>query len=245
MSNYDPNHAVLVRGTEDIYWIGFGDPEAGFSNNPYLIVDGDEAVLIDPGSRADEHYSIVKRKVEEVVDPKKIKYMIVHHQDPDLCASLPLFEEIVSPDVKIIAQVRTSLFVPYYGTKREIIAVDDGDTLELSSGRKLVFVTTPYVHFAGSMVTYDTKTKTLFSSDIFAAFSLNWTLYADENEYYIEAFKAFTEPYIGCKKPLLSALEKASKVPIERICPQHGSIIDKDIEKYIEAAKNLDVGAWL
>lgn len=126
-----------------------------------------------------------------------------------------------------------------------MIAVDDGDTLELSSGRKFIFITTPYVHFAGSMVTYDTKTKTLFSSDIFAAFSFNWTLYADENEYYIEAFKAFTEPYIGCKEPLLSALEKASKVPIERICPQHGSVIDKDIEKYILAAKNLDVGAWL
>ena len=245
MENYNPKHAVLVRGTEDIYWVGFGDSEAGFSNNPYLIVDRDEAVLIDPGSRADEHYNTVKRKVEEVIDPKKIKYMIVNHQDPDLCASLPLFEEIVSPEVKIIAQLRTSLFVPYYGTKSEIITVDDGDIFKLKSGRELIFVTTPYVHFAGAMVTYDTKTKTLFSSDIFAAFSINWTLYADENEYYIEAFKAFTEPYIGCKKPLLSALEKISKIPIERICPQHGSIIDNDIEKYIETAKNLDVGSWL
>ncbi len=245
MADYNKDEAVLVRGTDDIYWVGFADGKAGFSNNPYLIVDGDEAVLIDPGSRLPEHYNIVRKKVESVVDPKKIKYMIVNHQDPDLCAALPLFAEIASPDVKIVAQLRTSLFLPYYGVTTEVIPVDDGDTLTLKSGRILTFVTTPYVHFAGAMVVYDEKTKTLFSSDIFAAFSINWTLYADENEYYIEAFKAFTEPYIGCKKPLLSAIEKASKVPIDRICPQHGSIIDKDIPKYIEAAKNLEVGAWL
>jgi flavorubredoxin len=171
--------------------------------------------------------------------------MIVNHQDPDLCASLPLFAEEIGHDVKVIAQLRTSLFLPYYDVTSEIIPVEDGDTLTLSSGRTLTFVTTPYVHFAGSMVVYDEKTKTLFSSDIFGAFSINWTLYADESEYYIEAFKAFTEPYIGCKKPLLSALEKTSKVPIERICPQHGSIIDKDIDKYLEAARNLEVGVWL
>jgi flavorubredoxin len=245
MADYNPEEAVLVRGTDDIYWVGFADEKAGFSNNPYLIVDKDEAILIDPGSRLPEHYNTVKRKVESVIDLKKIKYMIVNHQDPDLCASLPLFAEEADPNVKIISQLRTSLFLPYYGVTSEIIPVEDGDTLTLQSGRVLTFITTPYVHFAGSMVVYDEKTKTLFSSDIFAAFSINWTLYADESEYYIEAFKAFTEPYIGCKKPLLSALEKTSKVPIERICPQHGSIIDKDIDKYLEAAKNLEVGVWL
>ena len=242
---YDREEAVLIRGTNDIYWVGFADEKSGFSNNPYLIVDGEEAILIDPGSRLPQHYNTVKRKVESVIDLKKIKYLIVNHQDPDLCASLPLFAEIVNPDVKIIAQLRTSLFIPYYGVTTEIIPVDDGDTLTLSSGRTLTFLTTPYVHFAGAMVVHDDKTKTLFSSDIFGAFSINWTLYADENEYYVEAFKAFTEPYIGCKDPLLSALEKVSQFPIDRICPQHGSVIDKDIGKYIEVAKNLEVGTWL
>ena len=156
-----------------------------------------------------------------------------------------MFAEITNPEVKIISQLRTSLFLPYYDVTTEIIPVDDGDTLTLSSGRVLTFITTPYVHFAGSMVVYDEKTQTLFSSDIFGAFSINWTLYADENEYYMEAFKAFTEPYIGCKKPLLSALEKISRFPVKRICPQHGSIIDKDIDAYINVAKNLEVGVWL
>ncbi len=34
---------------DKVYWVGFADRKAGFSNNPYLLVGDDEAVLIDPG----------------------------------------------------------------------------------------------------------------------------------------------------------------------------------------------------
>ncbi len=245
MSTYDEHLPHLVRGTDDIYWVGFADRKVGFSNNPYLIVDGNEAMLIDPGSRAPEHYRVVHNKVAKVLrgDFEKIKYMMVQHQDPDLCAALPLFEVIVNPEVKIYAQSRSALFLRYYGVNSEVVPIEDGDEFVFESGRKLTFITTPYVHFAGSHVTYDHKTKSLFSSDIFGGFSINWSLYA--NKYYLEAFKAFTEPYIGSKEALLSALEKISAFEIERILPQHGSIIDEDIDKYIEAAKNLEVAQWL
>ncbi|MCP5005536.1 MAG: hypothetical protein GY941_16600, partial [Planctomycetes bacterium] len=185
----------------------------------------------------------VREKVCSVVEPERINHIVVHHQDPDLCAAIPLFEEIVASDVKVIAPSRAAIFLRYYGTESEVTPVEDGETLTLKSGRILTFVHTPYVHFAGSMVTYDVKTKTVFSSDIFAGISLDWNLYA--NEYYIDAFKAFSEPYLASKEALDSALDKLETVEIERICPQHGSIIDKDIEKYFEAARKLKVGTWL
>ncbi len=228
-----------------IHWVGFADRNAGFSNNPYLLIDTDgTGVLFDPGSRADEHFSIVKSKVEKLIDFKDIKYIIVHHQDPDLCASIPLFEELIGEDnVTIITTLRTSFFIPYYGSKAEIMIIEDGDAFELPSGRKLSFHTTPYVHFAGAFVTFDWQHKVLFSSDIFGAFRLDWKLYADEN--YLEAVKAFTEPYIGCIEPILSAVKKLQTLPVEIIAPQHGSIITDDIPKYIEALKNLQVGSWI
>lgn len=228
-----------------IYWVGFADKKAGFSNNPYLLIDKDgTGVLIDPGSRAEEHFSIVKQKVEQLISFDKIKYIIVHHQDPDLCASIPLFEELIGVDnVSIITTLRTSFFVPYYGSKAEIIIIEDGDEFVLPSGRKLKFITTPYVHFAGAFITFDTETGTLFSSDIFAAFSLEWNLYADEH--YVEAVKAFTEPYIGCKEPVLSVIDKIKDLPIKCIAPQHGSVIKENFGAYIEALKEMHYGAWL
>ncbi|MBT6228151.1 MAG: MBL fold metallo-hydrolase [Candidatus Scalindua sp.] len=200
-------------------------------------------ILFDPGSRAPEHFNIVKDKVCSVVEPERINYIVAHHQDPDLCAAIPLFEEIVDPRVKIITPTRAAPFMRYYDSVSEVIPVEDGEMLSLKSGRTLTFVHTPYVHFAGSMVTYDAKTKTVFSSDIFGAFSIDWNLYANEN--YIEAFKAFTEPYLASKDALDSALDKLETIEIERICPQHGSIIDNDIGKYLQAARELEVGTWV
>ncbi|MBT6229364.1 MAG: MBL fold metallo-hydrolase, partial [Candidatus Scalindua sp.] len=188
-NNTDTYDETMAHNIVDgIYWVGFADRKAGFSNNPYILDDGEDVILFDPGSRAPEHFNIVKEKVCSVVKPERINYIVAHHQDPDLCASIPLFEKIVDPRVKIITPTRAAPFMRYYDSISEIIPVEDGETLSLKSGRVITFVHTPYVHFAGSMVTYDAKTKTVFSSDIFGAFSIDWNLYANEN--YIEAFKA-------------------------------------------------------
>lgn len=72
-----------------IYWVGGCAQDGGLHCNPYLIVDGDEGVLIDPGSVLD--FEDVYENVCSIISLEKIKYVILHHQDPDffrLCHSL-------------------------------------------------------------------------------------------------------------------------------------------------------------
>lgn len=232
---------------DGIYWVGFSDVKAGFSNNPYLIVDGDSVVLFDPGSRRPEHFGVVRRKIESVVPVEKINVIVCSHQDPDLCASVPLFEEIIGVDnFEFITTWRTSLLVPYYDIKTEVTTVEDGDILELDNGRSLMFITAPYLHFAGAHVTYDMKCKTLFSGDICGAFTSNWKIFADDD--YIEAMRIFHEPYIGHKDIIASFLKKVQRLGIEidMICPQHGSVIRKDmVPKALQALASFEVGSWL
>ena len=237
------NEAVEVN--DGIYWVGFSDTKAGFSNNPYLLIEGDSVVLFDPGSRLPEHFNIVKKKIESVIPIEKINTIVVHHQDPDLCASIPLFEEIIGVNnFEIISTMRTSLLLPYYGFRTEITTIEDMEIMELDNGRELMFITSPYLHFAGAHVTYDMKTKTLFSSDIFAAFSVNWELYANEN--YIEAMRIFHEPYIAHKSAIEHFVNKVKELEIKMICPQHGSIIkEKDVGKCVQAVLDFDVGSWI
>ncbi|MHA1791617.1 MAG: MBL fold metallo-hydrolase [Promethearchaeota archaeon] len=235
-----------IEVNDGIYWVGFSDNNAGFSNNPYLIVEGDSVVLLDPGSRREDHFKIVKRKIESIVPITKINAIIVHHQDPDLCASIPLFEEIIGVDnFELISTMRTSLLLPYYGIHTEITTIEDGDVMELDNGRQLTFLTAPYLHFAGSHVTYDLKTKTLFSGDIFGAFTSNWKIYADEN--YIEAMRIFHEPYIAHNDVINSFFKKVEQANIEikMICPQHGSVIKDNIPMFMNALKSFKVGEWL
>ncbi len=236
------NEAVEIN--KGIYWVGWSDTNAGFANNPYLIVEEEDVVLIDPGSRREDHFSIVKKKIESIIPVEKITHIIVHHQDPDLCASIPLFEEIIGRDnFEIITTMRTALFIPYYDVYTEVTPIMDGDILELENGRELTFITSPYLHFPGAFTTYDKQTKTLFSSDIFGAFSIDWELYANEN--YIQAMKAFHEPYFPHKSAIENFLNKIKNLEINMICPQHGSIINKDIQKYVEALRTFEVGTWL
>ena len=50
-SNIDYGNPVEIA--EGIYWVGFFDAQSGLHCNPYLLVDNDEALVIDGGSRPD------------------------------------------------------------------------------------------------------------------------------------------------------------------------------------------------
>lgn len=231
-----------IEIAENTYWVGHYDEEAGFHCNPYLIDDGEEAVLIDPGGIT--HYPHVLKKVIRAVDLDRIHHIILHHQDPDLCASTPRYEELINHEVTVYNPLRASFFIPYYGIKSRVVPIRrDGEALVLKSGRRLEFYLTPFVHFAGSMVTYDTRSKVLFSSDIFGAFSFDWSLYARED--YLEAVKAFLEPYVGSKKALENVARKLEQLDIEVIAPQHGSIITDNIPEFIQALREMDAGVYL
>lgn len=241
---YDDVHAIeLAPG---VHHLGVKDNDNSWANIPYLVVEGGEAALIDPGSMKSDFYACVMRKIHGVLkDPRQIKYIIVQHQDPDLCAAIAMFEKISSPDVKILTSVESRILVDHYGFDSPLETVTDGGSILLGGERELSFHMTPYAHFVGSMVTYDARTKTVFSSDAFGGFSASDSLYATDD--YPEFLTAFLGQYLGSKRSLEYALKRltqlATSAGIDRICPQHGQVIPKEaIPVYMEAAANLHVG---
>lgn len=227
---------------EGIYWVGDSEKTGGLHCHPYLIIDKGEGVLIDPGSVLD--FEQVFSNVTKLIPIKNIKYVILHHQDPDFCASLPLFER-KGLQAKIVTHWRTAVLIKHYGIKSPYYIVNQNDfKLKLSSGRTLIFLPTPYLHFAGSITTYDIQSKTLFSSDLFGAFSnSNWGLFAKEG--YIESMKSFHEHYMPGNEILRPVMEKFLTMDILRIAPQHGCIIEEDIKKHIKALRDLECGTFL
>lgn len=241
--NIDLSNPVQIA--DGIYWIGFHDKEAGLHCNPYLLIDGDEAVLFDPGSVP--HFPVVLSMVCKLVSFDQITHIVVSHQDPDLCGAIPRFEELiygVGGECDISAHTRASVLISHYGVRSKFYNVDmNGWKLTLKSGRTLEFIFTPYLHFPGAYMTYDSRSKILFSGDVFGAFSFDWNLFA--NEYYLEAMKAFHENYMPGKNFVNKAMEKLEKLDIKIIAPQHGSIINKDAPRYINALKDIECGDYL
>ena len=242
MSGLDYSKAIEID--PNIYWIGFDENESGLHCNPYLIEDENEAILVEPGSVT--HFPYVYEKVKSVIDLHKINYILASHQDPDLCASIPLFKEkINNKELKIITHSRASFLIEHYGAHIPYYLVDQNNwTLTLKSGRLFRFIFTPYLHFPGAFVTYDEKSEILFSGDLFGGLSFDWQLYS--NDHYIEAVKAFHENYMPSKEILAYSMNKIEQLNLKMIAPQHGSIILKEIiPQVINELKNLDCGDYL
>lgn len=74
-----------------VFWVGVAEHPLGLQCNPYLLIDGDEAIVMDPGSVLDFEY--VLAQIRRLISLKQLKYIVLSHQDPDLCSSTPLFEK--------------------------------------------------------------------------------------------------------------------------------------------------------
>ncbi len=113
-----------VKIADGIYWVGYSDNNAGLHCNPYLIIEGEEAVLIDGGSR-DDFSNVMLKILRTGIEPSQIIRLIYQHYDPDLCSSLPQMESIINHDnLRIISHDDNNLFIHYYSAKqRNLISV--------------------------------------------------------------------------------------------------------------------------
>lgn len=234
MSSAELNEAIEVA--DGIHWIGFYDEESKLNSNPYLIIDGDEAVLIDPGSIPD--FPVIMRKIIDLINPEQISTIIAAHQDPDVCGNLPVMEDVINRnDLKIAAHSTTQRLIYHYGIKSQLYSVDEHDyRLTLASGRELQFIFTPYLHSPGAIATYDPRSKSLFTSDIFGSLSKSKALYPGDE--FPASMDKWHQAIMPSNALLRGAMATFKEMELERILPQHGSLIPK--ERIAEAIAHLD-----
>ena len=215
-----------------------------FQCHPYFIDNKDESILIDPGSMLE--FNEMVKKVKTISDIRSIKYIILHHQDPDLAAAVPEIEKLINrDDLQIVTHSRMSVLIKHYMVTSSYYEIDKNDNaLTTSNGFRLEFLTTPYCHSPGAFVTYEPDSKVLFSGDIFGGIEESWEFYADET--YFDKAKQFHQEYMPSKDIFNYALKKIEALDIELIAPQHGSIIKKQyIANLIKDMKNLDCGLYI
>ena len=238
----DTQHAVEIA--DRVWWVGHYLPGDKFQCHAYLIENGNESVLIDPGSQLT--FDGTLRKIEEVIPFSQIRYFVCHHQDPDVIGAMSLIEQkIEREDCLIITHWRVAALLKHYALKTPFWLIDENDwKLELGD-RILRFIFTPYLHFPGAFCTFDNSSKILFSSDLFGAFTDDWSLFA-KDESYFENIRPFHEHYMPSREILLHALLELERYPISMIAPQHGSIIKDSLVNYmIEKLKGLECGLYL
>ena len=239
--NNDYTKAIAIA--KNIYWVGVYMQNDTFQCHTYLIVDAKESILIDSGSMLE--FEAVKEKIASIIDIQDIKYLIAHHQDPDVCANIPAFEAVINrDDLEIVSHSRNFALIKHYGISSKYYIIEEHDYRLKTKHYDLSFLTTPYAHAPGAFVTYLENEKVLFSSDIFGGVEQSWHFYADAN--YFNEIKEFHENYMPSQDILLYSLEKIEALELDIIAPQHGSIIQKKyIQNIIDELKALKCGLYI
>ncbi len=227
-----------------VWWVGHVLGDDAFQCHVYLLEQGDQSVLFDPGSRLT--FPGTLQKIEEIIPFRKIRYFVCHHQDPDIAAALPLIDELIErPDALVVTHWRTQSLLKHYGLNLPFWLVDQREWRLKLEDRELRFVFTPYAHFPGAIATFDPASGVLFSSDLFGGFTQDPSLVA-QDESAFESMRPFHEHYMPSRDILNYAMTQISRHPVKIIAPQHGSIIPERLVPFmIEKLRHLDCGIYL
>ena len=223
--------------SNDIYYVGVNDHQVtlfegqypvknGMSYNSYIIMD-DKIAIFDTVDKNFTHEWL--DNIELVLKGKQPDYLIVQHMEPDHSANIMNFLKVY-PQTTVVGNCKTfNMMEQFFNSLPEkTLTVNDKDTLSLGK-HQLTFVFAPMVHWPEVMVTYDSYEKTLFSADGFGKFgaldvSEDWT--DEARRYYIGIVGNYGSQ-------VQNLLKKASTLEINRICPLHGPVLDKDLNKYL------------
>jgi flavorubredoxin len=210
--------------------------EQGTTYNAYLIID-DKTVLIDTVKKefADE----LLDGISQIIDPKRIDYVISNHTEMDHSGGLPRVMHKIGEQKPIYCSLMGQKNLSrHFSPNFNYQPVANGEELKLGK-RTLTFLETRMLHWPDSMVTYLKEDKILFSSDAFGQHYASLTRFDDEVDEAImlSARKYFANILLLYSDLILKLVEKISNLGllIDVICPDHGIIWRKNPNKIINA----------
>ena len=236
------NQAVQI--THDLYYVGVSDPDIrtfdiimktanGTTYNSYLLKTDNGVVIFD--TVKEEFSEEFFEKVESLCSYQEIKYIVMHHLEPDhsgalsqLCSKAPSAKVFISP----MAQPMLKSIAKRDNIEFETVWTNK----ELSLGGKtLKFLSTPNLHWPETMSSYLVEDKILFSGDVFGSHYYDARLFDDLVGDFDYAFKYYYDHIMRpFKSDVIKALNLYANLEIDTICNLHGPIMRQNPAKYME-----------
>jgi flavorubredoxin len=211
----------------------------GTTYNAYLILD-DKITLIDTVKKqfADDLID----GISQIIDPKKIDYVVSNHTEMDHSGGLPRVMHKVGEDKPLYcSQMGQKNLSRHFPQKWNYQPVKNGGELSLGN-RTLTFLETRMLHWPDSMFSYMKEEKILFSSDAFGQHYAGLERFDDQIGAAImpHARKYFANILLPFSPLILKLVDSITEMGLEldMLCPDHGIIWRKDpgriINSYVE-----------
>lgn len=221
-------------------------PDYLIDTNEYIVMQGDKAILTDPGGM--EIFPEVFSAITSEMDARHIVALFSSHQDPDVISSLSLWLEF-NPELKCYLSWLWSSFIPHFGGNGETFIPIPDDGMEIPLGRiRLRAVPAHYLHSSGNFNLYDPTAKVFFSGDIGAALLPQGEddLFVKDFDRHIRHAEGFHRRWMGSNEAKLDWCRRVNDLDIDMLCPQHGAIYQgADVKRFINWFAELQIGSGI
>jgi len=234
--------AIQIK--KGLFYIGVSDPDIrtfdiimktanGTTYNAYLLKTPEGVVIFDTVKY--EFQEEFFKKLESVCKYEDIKYIVMHHLEPDHSGALP---ELVkrTNNAKVFISPMARPMLKSIAKTDEMNLENVWTNKELKIGNKtLKFLSTPNLHWPETMSSYLVEDEILFSGDVFGSHYFDDRLFDDLVGDFDYAFKYYYDHIMRpFKTDVLNALRLYEKCKIDMICNLHGPIMRNNPQKYID-----------
>ncbi|PNV79948.1 MAG: MBL fold hydrolase [Fervidicoccus sp.] len=240
---------AIVEGVEiedNVFWVGAKDYsrtifdslirlQKGTSYNSYLVIGDNEAALIDTVNPGFE--DIMEKRIRSVVEPEKIKYIVMNHAEPDYAGGIERALTLSKGAKLITTQLGSKFATLFYNIPQDRIkVVKEGEKIDLG-GYTLSFIEAPMLHWPETMFTFLNERGILFTCDFFGAHTAEGMWSDEVEDIMYHAKKYWGEIMMPFRVNAKNALKKISGLDVKMIAPSHGPIYRRPkeiLERYID-----------
>ena len=235
----------VLKISGDVSWVGVLDRDIvtfdvvmetkyGTTYNSYFI-DAEKKTVVE--TVKEKFWDIYLAKLQSVVNPSEIEYIVVNHTEPDHSGCVSRLLEI-APGAKVVGSGNAIRYLrDLLGFEFPHLVVKDGQTLDLGN-KTLQFVAAANLHWPDSIMTYLQEDKLLFTCDIFGEHYCNEEVFDDAVGDFDDAFRYY---YDVIMKPysrfMLQAIERIRPLDIVAVLPGHGAVLRKNWKKYVDLSE--------
>lgn len=191
----------------------------GFGFNQYLVVD-ERPLLFHTGPR--RLFPLVRAQIESVLPLERLRYVAFSHVEADECGSLAEILAAAPHAQPVCSRVAAMVSIEDL-VDREIVAMEDGQVLDLGS-HQLAWQSTPHLpHGWECGYLFDRTTRTLFCGDLFTQGGIGGEpLTRADILGPSEAFRR-EEDYFSHTRDAPALIEKLARLEPEVLACMHGS----------------------
>lgn len=221
----------------------------GIQANQFLVTDGQESALIDPGGAL--LYTPLSIALSAFVAPRDLTWIVASHQDPDIIGAVDRW--LMYTRATVVCSRLWGRFVPHsvphyqqdkLGEERYLLLPDEGGRIPLGTTH-LRALPAHFLHSVGNFSFFDPISRILFSGDVGSSMIGPDVAYAPVADFatHVHRMEGFHRRYMASQRVARFWADMVRRVDPLLIVPQHGLPMDtRTIPSFLDWLSALPCG---